>query len=125
LCPLYWPAAIRTQVREDSIEIYQASMFFSEEKNQKTFMSPPLQRSRPWPVCLRWRKDKSLLLLFFRKGEVYPTRFRRRGCAFRDHYDRLSAARRGRRSGKTCGGIDPGTIKSMGKCSRLLRSHIP
>jgi hypothetical protein len=27
----------------------EGSMFFSEEKNQKTFTSPPLPRSRPWP----------------------------------------------------------------------------
>jgi hypothetical protein len=42
-------------------------MFFSEEKNQKTFISPPLPRSRPWPASFRWRRTKSLLLFFFRK----------------------------------------------------------
>jgi hypothetical protein len=45
-------------------------MFFSEEKNQKTFISSPLPRSRPWPGCLRRRRDKSLLLLFFRKEDL-------------------------------------------------------
>jgi hypothetical protein len=45
-------------------------VFFSEEKNQKTFISPPLPRSRPWPVRLRQRRDKSLLLLFFRKEDL-------------------------------------------------------
>jgi hypothetical protein len=48
-----------------------ASVFFSEEKNQKTFASyPPLPRSRPWPACLRWHRNKSLLLLFFRKADL-------------------------------------------------------
>jgi hypothetical protein len=42
-------------------------MFFSEEKNQKTFTSPLAARSRPWPGSLRWLRNKSLLLLFFRK----------------------------------------------------------
>ncbi len=44
-----------------------SKMFFSEEKNQKTFTSPPLPRSRPWPGSFRGRRNKSLLLLFFRK----------------------------------------------------------
>jgi hypothetical protein len=48
----------------------KARMFFSEEKNQKTFNSPALPRSRPWPVGLRWRRCKSLLLLFFRKEDL-------------------------------------------------------
>jgi hypothetical protein len=30
--------------------------FFSEEKNQKTFMSSPLPRSRPWPGSIRERQ---------------------------------------------------------------------
>jgi hypothetical protein len=46
------------------------SMFFSEEKNQKTFASPPIPRSRPWPATLSWRRHKSLLLLFFRKEDL-------------------------------------------------------
>jgi MFS family permease len=29
--------------------IKKVSVFFSEEKNQKTFNSPPRPRSRPWP----------------------------------------------------------------------------
>jgi hypothetical protein len=36
--------------------------FFSEEKKQKTFMSLQVARVRP-----RWRRSKSLLVLFFRK----------------------------------------------------------
>jgi hypothetical protein len=46
---------------------YWARLFFSEEKNQKTFISPPLPRSRPWPGPIRSAKQKSLLLLFFKK----------------------------------------------------------
>jgi hypothetical protein len=46
-------------------------VFFSEEKNQKTFDSAPADRSRPWPDRLHLLKNKSLLLLFFRK-EVLP-----------------------------------------------------
>jgi hypothetical protein len=44
-------------------------MFFSEEKNQKTFNSPPAQPIRPWPPNWKRRENKSLLLLFFRKEE--------------------------------------------------------
>jgi hypothetical protein len=42
-------------------------MFFSEEKNQKTFTSPLVQPIRPLPVSVRLRRMKSLLVLFFRK----------------------------------------------------------
>jgi hypothetical protein len=33
-------------------------MFFSEEKNQKTFMLAPADGYRPWPVCIRQRRAK-------------------------------------------------------------------
>jgi hypothetical protein len=48
-------------------------LFFSEEKNQKTFDSPPADVYRPWPDRLNLLRDKSLLLPpgglppFFRK----------------------------------------------------------
>jgi hypothetical protein len=45
-------------------------MFFSEEKNQKTFGSALAQPVRPWPGTWERRRDKSLLLLFFRKEEL-------------------------------------------------------
>jgi hypothetical protein len=45
-------------------------MFFSEEKNQKTFASALAFRSWPWPVCFRLLRDKSLLVLFFRKEHL-------------------------------------------------------
>jgi hypothetical protein len=45
----------------------KARMFFSEEKNQKTFISGGVPTLRPNPGSIRWRKDKSLLVLFFRK----------------------------------------------------------
>jgi hypothetical protein len=48
----------------------KASMFFSEEKNQKTFTSPPRPRSRPWPVSFRWHRNKSFFRLFFRKEDL-------------------------------------------------------
>jgi hypothetical protein len=41
--------------------------FFSEEKNQKTFVSQQVPRSRPLLKPCRGRRNKSLLLLFFRK----------------------------------------------------------
>jgi hypothetical protein len=45
-------------------------MFFSEEKNQKTFDSAQGYRSRPWPDRFNLVKDKSLLVLFFRKERL-------------------------------------------------------
>jgi hypothetical protein len=42
-------------------------VFFSEEKKQKTFMSSLLTLGRPWPASYRKRRNKSLLVLFFRK----------------------------------------------------------
>jgi len=46
-------------------------MFFSEEKNQKTFASPRLPRSRTWPARWNPRRSQSFLLLFFKK-DVLP-----------------------------------------------------
>jgi hypothetical protein len=46
-------------------------MFFSEEKNQKTFISWLLPPVRPWPQSFRERRNKSLLLLFFRKEAFF------------------------------------------------------
>jgi hypothetical protein len=48
-------------------------VFFSEEKKQKTFVSPQLQLGRPWPGSCRRRRDKSLLVLFFRKERFLPS----------------------------------------------------
>jgi hypothetical protein len=48
--------------------------FFSEEKNQKTFIPPPRPRSKPWPRCLdRRRKNKVFLLLFLQKKKILPS----------------------------------------------------
>jgi hypothetical protein len=44
--------------------------FFSEEKKQKTFISPQLLAGRPWPGSCRGRRDKNLLVLFFRKEHL-------------------------------------------------------
>jgi hypothetical protein len=44
-------------------------MFFSEEKNQKTFTSPPLPRSRPWPARCRSAGNKSLFASFSSEKE--------------------------------------------------------
>jgi len=41
--------------------------FFSEEKNQKTFIASLADISGPWPPNGKLRRNKSLLLLFFRK----------------------------------------------------------
>jgi hypothetical protein len=46
-------------------------MFFSEEKNQKTFTSALAARSRPWPRPWERLRDKSLLVLFFRKEHSF------------------------------------------------------
>jgi hypothetical protein len=46
-------------------------MFFSEEKNQKTFNAAPADRYRPWPDRLNLLRDKSFLVLFFKK-ELLP-----------------------------------------------------
>jgi hypothetical protein len=48
----------------------KASMFFSEEKNQKTFISSLYQFCRPSPGSASLRGRKSLLLLFFRKEDL-------------------------------------------------------
>jgi hypothetical protein len=45
-------------------------MFFSEEKNQKTFMSWPPQTPRSKMSVGDWPQRKSLLLLFFRKEDL-------------------------------------------------------
>jgi hypothetical protein len=42
-------------------------MFFSEEKNQKTFVPGAADKLRPWPDRGGQRRNKSLLVLFFRK----------------------------------------------------------
>jgi hypothetical protein len=42
-------------------------VFFSEEKNQETLVSAPADRYGTWPDGLKLRRNKSLLLLFFRK----------------------------------------------------------
>jgi hypothetical protein len=47
--------------------------FFSEEKKQKTFVPAPADRSRPWPRSWERRRNKSLLLLFFRKEGLFLT----------------------------------------------------
>jgi hypothetical protein len=46
-------------------------MFFSEEKNQKTFESAQAYRYGPWLDRLRRRRNKSLLVLFFRKEHSF------------------------------------------------------
>jgi hypothetical protein len=45
-------------------------MFFSEEKNQKTFVLARADRCRPWPDSWEGAGNKSLLLLFFRKEDA-------------------------------------------------------
>jgi len=45
-------------------------MFFSEEKNQKTFTAALAETLRPWPASRKAAENQSLLLLFFRKEEL-------------------------------------------------------
>jgi hypothetical protein len=47
-------------------------MFFSEEKNQKTFVPSPAERSVATTICSKLRQmNKSLLVLFFRKEHAF------------------------------------------------------
>jgi hypothetical protein len=48
----------------------EGRVFFSEEKKQKTFIVPVLPRAWPWPLASRKRRNKSLLVLFFRKERL-------------------------------------------------------
>jgi hypothetical protein len=51
-------------------------MFFSEEKNQKTFIPGGGGKMRLWPGSWEVRRNKSLLLLFFRKEDSsFPLNF--------------------------------------------------
>jgi hypothetical protein len=47
----------------------EGRVFFSEEKKQKTFMFWQLHIGRPWPEYFNRRRNKSLLVLFFRKEQ--------------------------------------------------------
>jgi hypothetical protein len=44
-------------------------MFFSEEKNQKTFVPAPLDKSRPWPDSWEGAENKSLFASFSSEKE--------------------------------------------------------
>jgi hypothetical protein len=44
--------------------------FFSEEKKQKTFVPPQLPTGSPWHGSIGKRRNKSLLVLFFRKEHL-------------------------------------------------------
>ncbi len=46
-------------------------MFFSEEKNQKTFTSPRVPKYGTWPATWKSRGHKSFLLLFFKKEVLF------------------------------------------------------
>jgi hypothetical protein len=50
-------------------------MFFSDEKNQKTFVSPAAPGYGIWPDGGACTENKSLLLLFFRKEGLAPVHF--------------------------------------------------
>jgi len=49
---------------------WESKMFFSEEKNQKTFIPGLHPSGRLNPATWSLRRIKSLLLLFFRKEEL-------------------------------------------------------
>jgi hypothetical protein len=49
----------------------RSQKFFSEEKNQKTFICWLWRQGLAWPPSCRGRESKSLLVLFFRK-ELLP-----------------------------------------------------
>jgi hypothetical protein len=48
----------------------EGRLFFSEEKKQKTFVSPLLPRSGQWQRSLRQRGNKSFLVLFFKQERL-------------------------------------------------------
>jgi hypothetical protein len=48
-------------------------MFFSEEKNQKTFISALVPCSRPWPDTWVQRGNKSLFASFSSEKEGLPS----------------------------------------------------
>jgi hypothetical protein len=50
---------------------WTARMSFSEETNQKTSKSERAAPLRPWLAMWKRRRNKSLLLLFFRKEDFY------------------------------------------------------
>jgi hypothetical protein len=45
-------SGIQRQGRQNGADQWTGRMFFSEEKNQKTFISALAQPVRPWPVSL-------------------------------------------------------------------------
>jgi NodT family efflux transporter outer membrane factor (OMF) lipoprotein len=62
-------------------------MFFSEEKNQKTFVPAPASRYGIWPATWNPRGNKSFLLLFFKK-EVFLACLLLSGCGVGPPYQR-------------------------------------
>jgi hypothetical protein len=50
-------------------------VFFSEEKNQKTFISPQFSRSRPWPGSCRRRHKRIEVFWFFFSKKNFLSRF--------------------------------------------------
>jgi hypothetical protein len=52
-------------------ELKRRKDFFFEKKKQKTLVSAPADESRPWPGSWERLKNKSLLVLFFRKEYSY------------------------------------------------------
>jgi hypothetical protein len=49
----------------------EGKMFFSEEKNQKTFIPAPAAKCRPWPRTLELRGNKSLFASFSSEKEGF------------------------------------------------------
>jgi hypothetical protein len=79
MCRATYLAALRRQplrrvmlLRVDCFGLGEkgSKVFFSEEKNQKTFASPQLAVCQPCPKTRSCFKNKSLLLLFFRKEDL-------------------------------------------------------
>jgi hypothetical protein len=48
-------------------------VFFSEEKNEKTFNFALADACRPWPDSWKWWNRKSLLVLFCRKEHAFSS----------------------------------------------------
>jgi hypothetical protein len=66
-----WPSWTRLWLHRTTRKKKSRKLFFSEEKNQKTFTPAPAARSRPWPRSWKLRRTKSLLLLFFTKEGLF------------------------------------------------------
>jgi hypothetical protein len=64
--------AIRgTRRKAKEVNTLKSSMFFSEEKNQKTFLSVLAEASRPWPDSGEAAENVRVFWFFFSKKNFF------------------------------------------------------